>query len=77
MAEPKTKTEEKMEKLAAVVKRGWAKAHPVTEAQRQAVAGAMREQWSQAQSGKNKPPAISKTVQPKQKKQRTDMGPEL
>lgn len=72
MANSKTNPEQKMEKLAAVVKRGWAKKHPVTEEQRQAVVKVVREQWTRIQSGTSNAPAP--TLKPP-KRQRE--GPEL
>jgi len=72
MANSKTNPEEKMEKLAAVVKRGWAKKHPVTEEQKQAVVKVVREQWERIQSGTSKSPAPSKKSPRRQRE-----GPEL
>ena len=72
MANSKSNPEEKMEKLAAVVKRGWAKKHPVTEEQKQAVVKVVREQWARIQSGTTKSPAPSKKPPKRQRE-----GPEL
>ena len=73
MADSKTKIEEKMEKLAAAVKQGWARKHPVTEEQKQAVARMVREQLAPVQTSTAKPPTASKKIRPKRRRQ----GPEL
>jgi len=76
MANSKSKIEEKMEKLAALVKQGWARKHPVTEEQKQAVAKIVREQSAQEQTGAARPPAASKKIQPKRQRQGPDLGRE-
>jgi hypothetical protein len=65
-----------MEKLAAVVKQGWARKHPVTEEQKQAVARVVREQSAQEQTGAASPPAASAKIQPKRRGQGPDLGRE-
>lgn len=42
MPKPQSNPEEKMDKLAAAIKRGWARTHPMTESQKRKVIGTLR-----------------------------------
>ena len=52
MPEHEPELEGKLQNLAARLQRGWAKLHPVTEAQRLAVQRAVRERWEQRAEAK-------------------------
>ena len=68
MAEPDSNPDAKLEKLAELVRRGWAKLHPITPAQRAAVERTVRQEWDREQKQERAPGETLDPAQEQKKK---------